>query len=164
VINNLKQVKTYNHDNKHDILSCFDYGLMRQEHSQPYPFTSISSHPFDGEAIFESYLFPHSKHPLKTSLFRDYPLPNYLSIIAPQMRDNGGNTAKLLIVLIFPLIPRKLTHMKPNRQENINELAQQRAEELLQDHRRIREVAEYQVTPCLPVEVMGGYILLPEEL
>lgn len=53
-------------------------------------------------------------------------------------------------------------------QDIINGLAQQRAEELLQDHRRVREAADargsYQVTPCLPVDIMGVYILLPEEI
>ncbi len=53
-------------------------------------------------------------------------------------------------------------------QSIINTLAAQRAEELLQDHRRVREAADargsYQVTPCLPVDIMGVYILLPEEL
>ena len=44
-------------------------------------------------------------------------------------------------------------------------IAKQRAEELLQDHRRVREAADakgtYQVTASLPVDVMGVYVLVP---
>jgi superfamily II DNA or RNA helicase len=47
-------------------------------------------------------------------------------------------------------------------------LAQQRAEALLTDHRRVREAARdlgsYEVTPCLPVDVLGVYVLLPASL
>lgn len=50
----------------------------------------------------------------------------------------------------------------------VDELARARAEELLQDHRRVREAADargsYQVTPCLPVDIMGVYVLLPEDV
>jgi hypothetical protein len=52
--------------------------------------------------------------------------------------------------------------------EKLNELAQQRAEALLDDHRRVREAArdvgQYTVAPCLPVDVIGVYVLLPDEL
>jgi superfamily II DNA or RNA helicase len=45
-------------------------------------------------------------------------------------------------------------------------LARRRAEELLEDHRRIREASEvrgvrYAVTPALPVDVIGVYVLVP---
>jgi hypothetical protein len=45
-------------------------------------------------------------------------------------------------------------------------LARRRAEELLEDHRRIREASEvrgirYAVTPALPVDVIGVYVLMP---
>lgn len=47
-------------------------------------------------------------------------------------------------------------------------LARQRADALLQDHRRVREAArdvgDYSITPCLPVDVMGVYVLLPDDL
>jgi len=47
-------------------------------------------------------------------------------------------------------------------------LAHSRAEALLSDHRRIREAARdigsYSVRPCLPVDVMGVYVLLPDTL
>lgn len=44
-------------------------------------------------------------------------------------------------------------------------LARKRAELLLEDHRRVREAAqgrgEYRVTPSLPVDVMGVFVLIP---
>lgn len=52
--------------------------------------------------------------------------------------------------------------------ERIEALAGQRAEALLVDHRRVREAAkdvgQYSVTPCLPVDVIGIYVLLPDAL
>lgn len=52
--------------------------------------------------------------------------------------------------------------------ERIEALAQQRAEALLTDHRRVREAAkdvgQYNVTPYLPVDVIGVYVLLPDAL
>lgn len=51
---------------------------------------------------------------------------------------------------------------------HLESLAQSRAEALLADHRRVREAARdigsYDVTPCLPVDVLGVYVLLPAEL
>jgi hypothetical protein len=50
----------------------------------------------------------------------------------------------------------------------IETIAQQRADILLADHRRVREAArdvgQYSVMPCLPVDIIGVYVLLPEEL
>ncbi len=47
-------------------------------------------------------------------------------------------------------------------------MASSRAEALLADHRRVREAARdlgsYTVRPCLPVDVMGVYVLLPDTL
>ena len=47
-------------------------------------------------------------------------------------------------------------------------LARTRAELLLQDHRRVRDAAgdkgTYTVSPCLPVDVIGVYVLLPDSL
>ena len=52
--------------------------------------------------------------------------------------------------------------------QRIEALAQQRAEVLLVDHQRVREAArdvgQYSVTPCLPVDVIGVYVLLPDAL
>lgn len=51
---------------------------------------------------------------------------------------------------------------------HLETLAQQRATDLLTDHRRVREAAKdigsYEVTPCLPVDVLGVYVLLPADL
>jgi len=50
----------------------------------------------------------------------------------------------------------------------VEELAGQRAEALLADHRRVREAArdvgQYSVNPCLPVDIIGVYVLLPDAL
>lgn len=50
----------------------------------------------------------------------------------------------------------------------LSELAQQRADALLEDHSRVRkaanDVGQYSVSPCLPVDVMGIYVLLPDAL
>lgn len=47
-------------------------------------------------------------------------------------------------------------------------LARERADALLQDHRRVREAARdqgsYSVTACLPIDVIGVYVLLPDSL
>ena len=47
-----------------------------------------------------------------------------------------------------------------------DQLARRRAEELLADHTRVREASQakgirYSVSPCLPVDVIGAYVLLP---
>lgn len=51
---------------------------------------------------------------------------------------------------------------------DLERLAQARAEALLADHRRVREAARdigsYSVRACLPVDVMGAYVLLPDKL
>lgn len=51
---------------------------------------------------------------------------------------------------------------------HLESLARQRADALLADHRRVREAARdigsYDVTPCLPVDVLGVYVLLPAGL
>jgi len=54
----------------------------------------------------------------------------------------------------------------PAAQPALAELAKQRAIQLLDDHKRVREASEtkflkYEVTPCLPVDVIGLYVLLP---
>ena len=52
--------------------------------------------------------------------------------------------------------------------QQLQALAQRRAEILLADHRRVREAArdvgEYSVNACLPVDVIGVYVLLPDAL
>jgi superfamily II DNA or RNA helicase len=53
-------------------------------------------------------------------------------------------------------------------QSHLEQLAIDRAQTLLEDHRRVREAArdvgQYSVSPCLPVDVIGVYVLLPESL
>jgi len=53
----------------------------------------------------------------------------------------------------------------PAWQPQLEAVAKARAQELLQDHRRVREAADakgtYQVTASLPVDVMGVYVLVP---
>ncbi|MDF3838478.1 helicase-related protein [Cupriavidus basilensis] len=52
--------------------------------------------------------------------------------------------------------------------QQLQALAEQRAQTLLADHQRVREAARdvghYHVRPCLPVDVMGVYVLLPDSL
>ena len=52
--------------------------------------------------------------------------------------------------------------------EQIDGLARDRANRLLEDHRRVREAArdvgQYSVNPCLPVDLIGVYVLLPDAL
>ena len=53
-------------------------------------------------------------------------------------------------------------------EQQLQTLATQRAEALLADHQRVREAArdvgQYSVNACLPVDVMGVYVLLPDSL
>lgn len=53
----------------------------------------------------------------------------------------------------------------PGWQPQLEAVARERAQTLLQDHRRVREAADakgtYQVTASLPVDVMGVYVLVP---
>jgi hypothetical protein len=52
--------------------------------------------------------------------------------------------------------------------QQLQAVAQERADALLADHQRVREatrdVGLYSVSPCLPVDVMGVYVLLPDSL
>ncbi|MBI2744614.1 MAG: DEAD/DEAH box helicase [Burkholderiales bacterium] len=52
--------------------------------------------------------------------------------------------------------------------QRLEALAHERAQSLLADHRRVREAArdvgQYSVNPCLPVDVIGVYVLLPDAL
>lgn len=53
----------------------------------------------------------------------------------------------------------------PALDEQLEALARSRAQQLLEDHRRVREAAgargEYRVTPSLPVDIMGVFVLIP---
>lgn len=53
-------------------------------------------------------------------------------------------------------------------EDSFNQIATKRASELLSDHRRVREASEgkgvrYGVEPCLPVDVIGLYVLIPDK-
>lgn len=64
-------------------------------------------------------------------------------------------------------IGKAIALLQTHRQ-TLEDLARQRADTLLQDHRRVREAARdlgsYSVTPSLPVDVIGVYVLLPSSL
>jgi hypothetical protein len=51
-------------------------------------------------------------------------------------------------------------------QPALDDIARQRANELLKDHRRVRDAAKakgtYDVYPQLPVDVVGIYVLMPD--
>ncbi len=55
-----------------------------------------------------------------------------------------------------------------NNTPQFETLARQRADALLADHRRVREAARdlgsYEVNPCLPVDLIGVYVLLPDTI
>ena len=76
-------------------------------------------------------------------------------------------TSNLPRDLITREIHQSLEFAKTN-QAYLEQLAKQRAQALLEDHRRVREAArdvgQYSVSPCLPVDVIGVYVLLPESL
>jgi hypothetical protein len=89
---------------------------------------------------------------------------------------SDGNVAKLLQStptsnlprdLITREIQQSLDFAKTN-QAYLEQLAKERAQALLEDHRRVRkaasDVGQYSVSPCLPVDVIGIYVLLPEAL
>ncbi len=52
--------------------------------------------------------------------------------------------------------------------QQLQALAEQRAQALLADHQRVREAArdigQYSVNPCLPIDIIGVYVLLPDAL
>lgn len=64
-------------------------------------------------------------------------------------------------------IRQALAFFESNR-GRVEALAKFRSDALLADHRRVREAARdigsYSVRPCLPVDVMGVYVLLPDAL
>lgn len=64
-------------------------------------------------------------------------------------------------------INRALNFIKENTVK-LEQLASDRANVLLEDHKRVREAArdvgQYSVSACLPVDIIGVYVLLPDEL
>jgi superfamily II DNA or RNA helicase len=59
-------------------------------------------------------------------------------------------------------------HFLQEHQVKLEALAAERAQALLEDHKRVREAArdvgQYSVSACLPVDVIGVYVLLPDTL
>jgi superfamily II DNA helicase RecQ len=76
-------------------------------------------------------------------------------------------TSNLPRDLITREIQQSLDFAKANP-SHLAQLAKERAQALLEDHRRVRtaarDVGQYSVSPCLPVDVIGVYVLLPEAL
>ena len=69
-----------------------------------------------------------------------------------------------------PLVERHINtaiQQMPQLEAQLNQLAKDKAEQLLSDHRRVREAAQakgsYRVQPILPVDVMGVYVLIPAQ-
>ena len=62
---------------------------------------------------------------------------------------------------------RRATEFAAAQTSCFNDFAAKRAEELLSDHRRVRDASgdrgKFAVAPILPVDVMGVFVLLPEE-
>ncbi|AMO54592.1 helicase SNF2 [Endozoicomonas montiporae] len=70
-----------------------------------------------------------------------------------------------------PLVERHVStaiQQVPQLEAQLNELAKDKAEQLLSDHRRVRTAADakgsYKVQPILPVDVMGVYVLIPAQM
>lgn len=64
------------------------------------------------------------------------------------------------------MLVRQALELLPGLRGEFESLAHKRADELLADHRRIREASEirgirYSVTPALPVDIIGVYVLMP---
>ena len=88
----------------------------------------------------------------------------------------GDAVAKLLECTPSGNLPPEAMHREirtaldflQNHPQQLQALATQRAEALLADHQRVREAArdvgQYSVSACLPVDVMGVYVLLPDSL
>ena len=76
-------------------------------------------------------------------------------------------TGNLPVEAIQREIQTALDFITANQQQ-LKTLAEQRAKALLADHQRVREAArdvgQYSVNACLPVDVMGVYVLLPNAL
>lgn len=76
-------------------------------------------------------------------------------------------SANLPVELVQREVQAALTFLQ-DQPERLSMLAEARAQDLLTDHQRVREAArdvgQYNVSPCLPVDVIGVYVLLPDSL
>jgi hypothetical protein len=79
-------------------------------------------------------------------------------------RQPSGNLPK---ELISREIQQALDFMQ-SQQTKLDQLASERAETLLNDHSQVRkaarDVGQYCVKACLPVDIIGVYVLLPDAL
>ena len=94
---------------------------------------------------------------------------------APEWLSDDA-TASLLECQPTGNLPREAVHREvvqaldflQAHPQRLEALAKSRAQALLADHRRVREAArdvgQYSVAPCLPVDVIGVYVLLPDAL
>lgn len=94
---------------------------------------------------------------------------------APEWLSDDA-TASLLECQPTGNLPREAVHREvvqaldflQAHPQRLEASAQSRAQALLADHRRVREAArdvgQYSVAPCLPVDVIGVYVLLPDAL
>nr|WP_281771021.1 helicase-related protein [Lautropia mirabilis] len=90
--------------------------------------------------------------------------------------ESGDSTSQLLACKPSGNLPVETIHREihaalqflADHPEQLEKLAHERANTLLADHQRVREAArdvgQYKVSPCLPVDVMGVYVLLPDSL
>lgn len=80
---------------------------------------------------------------------------------------NSQPSSNLPVAVVQREISNALDYLK-TQVAHLEEIAHERAQSLLQDHRRVREAArdvgQYSVQVCLPVDVIGVYVLLPDEL
>ena len=61
---------------------------------------------------------------------------------------------------------RRAIETLPNMETDFRNIARERADQLLQDHRRIREASDsrglrYRVEPAWPIDIIGVYVLMP---
>jgi len=93
--------------------------------------------------------------------------PEWVADIEVTALLNITPSANLAPELASREIIAALEFLKSNK-ARLETLAHTRAEALLADHRRVREAARdlgsYSVRPCLPVDVMGVSVLLPDTL
>ena len=90
---------------------------------------------------------------------------------------NGPEAARLLECTPAGNLPREAVQREVAKalealqveRPRLDALANQRAAELLQDHERVRQAtarraggSQHQVQACLPVDVVGVYVLLPD--
>lgn len=93
--------------------------------------------------------------------------PEWLDDMETTNLLNITPSANLSVDMARREIATALTFLSAN-QAQLTSLAQTRADALLADHRRVREAARdhgsYAVRPCLPVDVIGVSVLLPDSL